>query len=234
MGAAWLLTTLAVAGVLIGLWLGESRLLSCYLAAAGGGLLFGIALFWLLPEIATLAGWLTACALTVTACGVLALLDRIFLHIGRHGGHVAITPLLIATAIHSFVDGWSVRALASQNLADVAAPLGLTLHKVPEGLALGWIARRSLRSALLGAVTGISVELVTLAGAYFEPRISQSGFAAFGGWWTASAIAVICGSFLFLGLHAVLPNRRSLGVMLVFAFTLVIVGTIGLVERSPV
>ncbi len=60
MGAAWLLTLLALAGVVTGVLMGQARKLSTYLGAAGGGLLFGIALFWLLPEIAQNSGWAIA------------------------------------------------------------------------------------------------------------------------------------------------------------------------------
>ena len=49
MTAAWLLTGLAVLGIVIGSLLGQSRMLSLHFAAAGGGLLSGISLFWLIP-----------------------------------------------------------------------------------------------------------------------------------------------------------------------------------------
>jgi hypothetical protein len=234
MEAAWLITVLAIAGVLIGLWVGQSRLLSAYLAASGGGLLFGIALFWLLPETAAVAGWWAASALTFAVCVSLILMDRSFFHLGHDLGRVAIGPLLIATAIHSFVDGWSVRALASQSVAGVVAPAGLMLHKVPEGLALGWSTRRTLSSPLIGAAAGIAVELFTLVGAYSQPRVSYAGTAAFGTWWTAFIMALISGSFLFLGFHALVPHRKNTGVMVAFVLTLALVGTIGLLRGGNV
>ena len=232
MVVAWILTLLALAGAAVGVLLGRSRLISSYLAAGAGGLLLGISLFWLVPEIAATSGWLTAAGMTAVACALLALLDHLFLHAGSASVQTAITPLLIATCIHSFVDGWSVRALQAQRLATIAAPLGLALHKIPEGLAIGWVSRRALGSPTKAALAALGVELATVVGAYVEPHANDSGFAAFGIWWTASIIAIISGSFLFLGIHSVLPYRRRMGVMLVFAATLLVVGTIGFLKSG--
>src|SRR5436305_9083053 len=165
MAIAALLTLLASTGVAIGVLLGRSRILSAHLGAAGSGLLCGIALFWLLPETAQISGWAVALALTA-GCGLaLGLLDHFLIDEGwaKHGNIVK--PLLMATAIHSFLDGWSVRATAVNALAAVAVPIGLALHKVPEGIALGWIVRRAIGSTKKALLAGLSVEFLTLAGA---------------------------------------------------------------------
>ncbi len=227
MAAAWLLTVLAWAGIAAGVLIGEPRRLSAHLAAAGGGLLFGISLFWIVPEMAERSGVLAAVLLAVAACGALALLDRILLHTGHSPRHGVLGPLLAATAIHSFVDGWSVRALGAQPLANMAVPLGLALHKVPEGLALGWITRRSVTNASRSLMACGAVEALTVIGAAVEPRVNESGSAAFGAWWTAGVLAIIAGSFLFLGLHAVLPNWKKGGVVTAFLGTLFVVGLVG-------
>jgi zinc transporter ZupT len=111
-------------------------------------------------------------------------------------------------------------------LTNVAVPVGLALHKVPEGLALGWIARRTVPSHWKAALAGSSVEILTVVGALIEPRANTAGAATFGPWWSATVLAVIAGGFLFLGLHAVLPNWRRLGVVAVFVVTLLLVGMI--------
>ncbi len=232
MTAAAILTALAIVGVSIGVVLGQSRAFSTHLAAAGGGLLFGISLFWLLPEIASASGWLPASAMTATVFLALALADRIFGHAEHASGHFALGPILTATAAHCFLDGWSVRALETIHLARITAPLGLALHKVPEGVALGWLARRNLHSPLKAGAAAVGVELITLAGAFAEPRANIPGIAIFGSWWTSTVIAIICGSFLFLGMHAVFPNRRRVSVMIVFTATLLIIATLGLVRSG--
>jgi zinc transporter ZupT len=230
--AAWLLTVLAFAGIAAGLFLGYAGSLSDQLAAAGGGLLFGISLFWIIPEIAQTSGWGPALALALVTCCALLVLDRLLLHTGHSPRHGVIGPLLAATAIHSFLDGWSVRAFSIQPLANVAVPLGLGLHKIPEGLALGWIARRSFSPAWKAAATAAAIETMTLVGALVEPRANDSGVAAFGPWWTAVVLSIIAGGFLFLGLHALLPARNRAGVVPVFITTLAAVGGIALVRAA--
>lgn len=232
MGIALLLTALAIVGIGLGVSLGQGRMLTNHVAAAGGGLLLGIALFWLTPEIAAGSGWGAAIILTLAVGLAMAIVERLLLHSERSPRHLTLAPVLVATAAHAFVDGWSVRALESLQLASVAAPLGLALHKIPEGVAIGWITQRSLKSHWKAVSVATAVELFTLLGAFVEPRASKSGLALFGHWWTAAAVAVVSGSFLFLGVHAVLPNRRAPSVMLVFAATLTVMAVIGMTRLT--
>ena len=228
MGLACLVTLLAIAGIAAGVTVGRSRALPSHMAAAGGGLLFGIALFWVMPEIAQIFGWIAAVVLPILAAAAMLLTDRTLVHAGDAGRHPVIAPLLAATAVHSFLDGWSLRALAAQPLAGVAVPVGLALHKVPEGLALGWIAHRATASIWRAGLAAGAVELCTLVGAYVEPRADLSGSIRFGPWWSAAVLGIISGSFLFLGMHAVLPSWRRPGVLLVF---LVSFGCVALVRH---
>jgi zinc transporter ZupT len=230
--AAWLLTLAAFAGIAAGLFLGNADAWSDHLTAAAGGLLFGISLFWVMPEIAETSGWLAAFALALAACCALIALDRLLIHTGHSPRQGVIAPLLVATAVHSFLDGWSVRALSIQPVANIAVPLGLALHKIPEGLALGWIARRSFSRAGKAACTAAAVEAVTLVGALVEPPANQSGLAAFGPWWNAVVLAIIAGGFLFLGLHALSRARNRAGVVPVFVTTLAAVGGVALVRPA--
>jgi zinc and cadmium transporter len=208
MSAAWLLTLLAWGGVVAGLFLGQWHRASSHLAAAGGALLFGIALFLVIPEIAGRLGWAAAFGLALAVCCVLMLLDRLLRH-GSHSAREVIGALLTATAVHSFLDGWSLRAFSVQPFASVAVPLGLALHKVPEGLALGLITRRSMSSISKALAVSAGVEGLTLIGALIEPGVNASGTAKFGNWWTAIVLAIVAGSFLFLGYHTFLENRRD-------------------------
>lgn len=226
MAVAWLLTLLALAGVLAGVRLGQSRTLSSHIAAAGGGLLFGIALFWVIPEIAEISGWMIAYLLPVLAgCGLI-MADWLLIHTRYSPKQGVVGPLLAATAVHSFLDGWSVRALSAEPLTHMEVTVGLALHKVPEGLALGWIARRASSSPLRAALAAGAVELLTLAGALVEPRANESGSVTFGAWWTTGVLAVISGSFLFLGFHALWPSWRRPSVIGAFVTSLLVVGLI--------
>ncbi|HSU57514.1 MAG TPA: hypothetical protein VLT36_25965 [Candidatus Dormibacteraeota bacterium] len=221
---AALLTLLAYAGVAMGVLLGQSRMLSAHLGAAGSGLLCGIALFWLLPETAEISGWTAALGLTAGFGVALALLDHFLIDEDWAKQESFVKPLLIATGIHSFLDGWSLLATAGNALTAVAVPIGLALHKLPEGVALGWVVRRAFRSTKKALLAGVAVESLTLAGAILEPRADQTGIERFGSWWIAAVLAVIGGSFLFLAIHTVLPERRKLGVMAIFFTTLTLVG----------
>jgi hypothetical protein len=222
--AAVALTVLALLGVLIGSFAGQSNSVSTHLAAAGGGVLSGICVFWLTPEIALTLG-LTMTALLILAFALaLVGFDRLLVHTGQSPRHGVVAPLMIATAVHSFLDGWSVSALAIRPLAGLAAPIGLGLHKLPEGLALGWINRKAMQSARNAILISASVELTTLLGAWIEPRVARSGEAAFGARWTAVVLTLVGGSFLFLGMHTVAEHRKRPGVLLVFFGGLLLTG----------
>jgi zinc transporter ZupT len=228
MAIAWCLTLLAWAGVAAGVLLGHARRFPAHLGAAGSGLLVGIALFWFLPEVAESIGPAGAAGAIASAGVVLFVLDRFLLHSGHPPRRGAIGPLLAATAVHSFLDGWSVPVLASQPLANVVGPLALALHKLPEGVALGWVTRKSSRSWGRALAAGASVEALTLAGAWFEPRVDHGGTLAFGPLWEAGVLAVIGGSFLFIGVHTLLPEWRRRGVLPLFAVVLAAAGAVAL------
>lgn len=213
---AWLITALAIAGIFGGV-LGHVRLPSAPLAAAGGGLLVGICIFWLMPEIVPITGFFRAVVLLAAVCAFLLTIDRTL-------GHRFMLPLLAATALHSFLDGWALRTLAIRPLENIAVPIGLALHKIPEGLALGWIVRKWLPNAAAAVALASAVELMTPLGSFVEPYADRNGLAMFGSFWTAIVLAIVGGSFLFLGLHAVLPERRKGNIVVIFFATFAVVG----------
>ena len=240
MAAAWLLFLLALVGIVTGALIGQSRILSARLAALGGGLLFGIGLFFVLPEIASSIGFVEASALSVMFGALFLLVNHYLTHTRispdprRSPDHALVAPLLFATTLHSFLDGWSVRALPAQNLAGLGVLIGLALHKIPEGLALGWIARRSTRSASKAILACSTVELPTLLGAWIEPKANRSGIAVFGIGSPALILSVVAGSFLFIGFHIVIPERKKQGVVLAFLASVALVGIIAWAESSGV
>lgn len=232
MAIAFVLTLLAFAGIAAGVFLGQSRTPSAHIAAAGGGLLSGIALFWLLPEMAESSGWVAALLLIAFGCAVLWVLDHTLMHHGGHSHHNGVAgPLLAAAAVHSFLDGWSVQVFSAATLARVAVPLGLALHKIPEGLALGLLTRKSISPAWKALVLAGSVEALTLVGAWVEPQANRSGMELLGVWWTEIVLGIVAGTFLYLGLHTAVPARRKQGVMPIFLLTVSLVGIAALLHR---
>src|ERR1700722_6224180 len=120
MALAVLLTVLALVGVAGGVLL--HRGISNYLAAAGGLLLFVVAFVWILPEIAAAWSWRWAIPGVAGVAVLLALADAVLIRLGHSPRHGAVAPLLVATAIHSLLDGWSIRALAVQPVPVALVP----------------------------------------------------------------------------------------------------------------
>jgi hypothetical protein len=91
-----------------------------------------------------------------------------------------------------------------------------------------------MKSTRMAVGVSVAVELVTLLGAFVEPAANRSGAAVFGHWWTAAVLAVIAGSFLFLGFHTVLPNRKNTGVVAIFFTALAATAVFGLVHGHAI
>jgi zinc and cadmium transporter len=238
-----LITLFAFAGVFAGVYLGTSRHLSPQVVAVGGGLLFGTSLFWVFPEMVGSAGWLYAILLLALGVSLLWLVDTFVFSIcpscshthDHHDCHKPplhgfAAPLLAATAIHSLLDGWSVRLLAGDSIASWAVPVGLALHKIPEGLAIGLISRKSMSSAWKAAVAALLVESFTLLGAWIEPAANRAGALRFGPFWTTSVLGLVAGSFLFLGYHTIHRGRHEFGVVRAFGLTVALVASAALLH----
>ena len=120
-------------------------------------------------------------------------------------------PLLIAASLHAALDGWSVVAAdgASNGWAGLggAFALAVAVHKIPEGIALGVIARAALESRQAALWWSITAELMTMAGAGLEialaPYLGQTLLHAL--------LAIAGGAFVYLGVHAVHGEWRRRG-----------------------
>ncbi|HEV8414442.1 MAG TPA: hypothetical protein VGQ49_12670 [Bryobacteraceae bacterium] len=222
-----LITLIAVLSAAAGVWLTSFHGLSRRLVPFGGGVLLGVALFWVLPEMAEFFTWQVAILWLAGGFLLLAAIDRFVYpvcpacsHSHQHEQcatrlHGFALPLLAAAALHSALDGWS--AAASQNAGFSMALIGaIGVHKIPEGLALGVIARASLGSRASALAWCALAQMATIAGAGFEsilaPHMSTQGLHAL--------LALAGGSFLYLGGHAVHGElRRSGNLTLVPALT---------------
>jgi zinc and cadmium transporter len=231
---ALLLTAFAMAGVVVGVLIGETRGLPPKIAAAGAGLLFGIPLFWLLPEMAQRSGWRAGVLALTLGAATLWCVDHFVYPICpscSHGHdhehcsapplHGFAAPILIATGVHSILDGWSIRFFSGDAIAGVAAQLGLALHKIPEGLAVGLITREAMSSTNLALLMCIAAESLTVVGALIEPGADHTATRHLGQLWVTGVLALVGGSFLFLGFHTVHGNRKTRGVIPTFLATLV-------------
>src|SRR5581483_3825706 len=202
---------LAVAGVLVGTRLAEVPGISRRVLAASGGILIAVSLIGVLPEAAARSGWLVAVFATAVGFAALWTVDHLFYPIcpacshhhqhNRYGDSLQgfAAPLLIAIGVHSFLDGWGL-SISQQGpeFFRLAFLLGIALHKIPEGLAVGAIAREAMRSHWTSIAACIAAEAMTLAGA----AVASSVAAHLGANWEAILLAGAAGTFMYLGYHA--------------------------------
>ena len=215
---------IGIAGACAGAYLpiahGRTRLF----VPLSGAILLAVSLFSILPEMAGESGWLRAGVLYGVGYGVLFAVNR-YVHpvcpscapthdhghcdVQLHGFSV---PLLVATSIHAFIDGWGMTVALNSGTAAtrvIAIPIAVLLHKIPEGLALGVMLRASLKHRGAAAAWGSGAELSTVAGALVALWLLP-------GTWSRDLLSVAGGTFLYLGFHAVhgvwgwglLPARR--------------------------
>jgi zinc transporter ZupT len=210
---------LAACSAAAGAYLTSSGAFSRKLVPFGGGVLMGVALFWLLPELAETLGWPAAVSWTGGGAGALWLLDRYVYpvcpacapaHDHTHCEtrlHGFAMPLLAAAALHSALDGWTVMAGQSHPTLGPALVFAIAAHKGPEGLALGVIARASLVTRFAALGWCVAAEAATLLGAGLEVA-----FAPYLGMGVLYALLALAGgSFLYLGGHAVHGELRRSG-----------------------
>lgn len=210
-----------LASAAAGIWFGGRPGASIRFVPLSGGVLVGVSLFWVLPEIAERFGWAGAAAAMAAGAGLLLAVDRFLYpvcpacsHTHDHDAcqmrlHGFAAPLVLTVWIHSFLDG--VGVAAAQATADgvmgQAVFWGMALHKVPEGLAIGVMLRASVRSWAAALAWSVAAQAPMVAGGLMEAWLAP-GLGAPG---TVLLLALAGGSFLFLGAHAVHAEFRSSG-----------------------
>lgn len=215
------LFVLTMLGAFAGIRMAETPAISRRVLPFSGGLLVGIALFWILPEIAGRDRWPGACAGLIAGFALLWLIDHYVYpvcptcsHTHHHEDcheslHGFATPLLIAASLHSFFDGWSLGVSQQKGYEGlkIAFLVGIGVHKLPEGLALGAIFAAALGKewrALLGV--GAAQSMMFLGGALsllLADRLATSVTMAF--------LSVAAGAFVYLGYHAVDSEYQQRG-----------------------
>jgi zinc transporter ZupT len=226
-----LATAAGIAGAALGLFLTGLRRRARVVVPLSAGVLLGVALFGLIPELASELGWAVSLPLFVAGYGLLLLTDRYVYpvcptcsHDHDHNAcstelHGFAGPLIVAMAVHSFLDGWSIATvqLAVPLGLRVAVPLAIVLHKVPEGIALGGILRAAMPSRGAALAWCVLAEGSTLAGGALGlamgPRLGTR--------WITYPLGLTAGWLLYLGYHAIHEEwkRRGAGPAFVSALT---------------
>lgn len=214
-----LITVVAVLSAAAGVWITSIHAISRRLVPFSGGLLMGVALFWLLPEMAEALTWPGAIAWTVAGFAALALIDRFVYpvcpacsHSHKHDEcetrlHGFAVPLLVAAAVHSLLDGWIAASARDAVSLAPAVIVAIGFHKAPEGMALGVITRASLSSRAAALAWCVAAQSATLAGAALQSNLAPH--LATGS--LQKLLALAAGSFLYLGGHAVHGELRRSG-----------------------
>jgi zinc transporter ZupT len=214
-----LATVVAIVSAAAGVWLLGHARHTRVLIPLSGGLLIGVAAFGLMPELVVDIGWLRGVLLVAFGYALLKSLDRFAFsvcpscaHDHSHEScheplHGFAWPLLIATAIHAFVDGWGLVTVQTGLHTPGSGMIfgaALFLHKIPEGLALGTMLRASVDREVTALALCAAVEFATVVG-------GATGYWLTPAAWVSYPLAIAGGTFLFLGVHAVDGAWKSRG-----------------------
>jgi len=212
---------IGVAGVFVGLWLTTAGRRTRLVVPFSAGVLLGVVLFGLLPNLVQESGWPVTAFFFALGYGLLFLINRYLApvcptcsHNHDHRAcetvlHGFAAPLIGASMLHSFFDGWSVvtAELAAHRGIPLAVALAVGLHKIPEGIALGAMVRASVRSRVTALVWGVSCEAVTLLGGILGLAIAPARGAP----WIAYPLGLAAGWLFYLGAHAVHEEWKRRG-----------------------
>jgi zinc transporter ZupT len=185
------------------------------------GVLLGVVLFGLAPELVVELGWTVSVMLFGAGYGLLLLLNRYAYPVcptcSHDHDHIACAtelhgfagPLIAAAALHSFLDGWSIASVQLHVPLGlrVAVPVAVALHKVPEGIALGGILRASVKSRGAAMAWCTLVEGATLVGGVVGLAMAPH----LGTQWITYPLGIAAGWLCYLGYHAVHEEWRRRG-----------------------
>jgi zinc transporter ZupT len=220
-----LATFVGLLGAVLGIWLTGLRQQARAVVPFSAGVLLGVALFGLVPELASEIGWRVTMLLFAMGYGALLLVNRFVYpvcptcaHDHDHNAcstelHGFAAPLIVAATVHSFMDGWSVATvqlgvqLAVPLGLRVAVPLAVALHKLPEGIALGGILRASVGSRKLALGWAVLAEGSTLAGGVLGLVMGPH----LGSEWITYPMGIAAGWLCYLGYHAVHEEWKRRG-----------------------
>jgi zinc transporter ZupT len=237
-----LATAVGIGGAALGIWLTGMRERARVVVPFSAGVLLGVALFGLLPELAGEIGWPISLALFAAGYGALLLVNRFVYRVcptcAHDHDHNACTtelhgfaaPLIAAAALHAFLDGWSIATvqLSVPLGLRVAVPLAVALHKIPEGIALGGILRVSVRSRSSAFAWAVLAEGATLAGG----ALGLSMGPHLGSEWITYPLGIAAGWLFYLGYHAVHEEVRRRGARAAFVSSLSGVAGAAVVQRG--
>lgn len=210
-----------MAGAALGLKLTGVHRRARLVVPFAAGVLLGVPVFGLVPELSVEIGWASTLVLFAAGYGVLMLINRFAYpvcptcaHDHDHKAcatelHGFAAPLIAAAALHSFLDGWGVATaqLAVPLGLRVAVPLAVALHKLPEGIALGGILRAAVPKRTNAFALCVLAEGTTLIGGLVGLGIGPY----LGTRWIMYPLGITAGWLFYLGYHAVHEEWKRRG-----------------------
>jgi zinc transporter ZupT len=206
------------------------------------GVLLGVAVFGLVPELAGEIGWLVSTLLFAGGYAALLLVNRYVYRVcptcAHDHDHAACStalhgfaaPLIAAAALHSFLDGWSIATVqfAAPLGLRVAVPVAIALHKLPEGIALGGILRASMGARSTALLWAIVAEGATLVGGASALLMGPG----LGSAWITYPLGFAAGWIFYLGYHAVHEEWKRRGARTAFVSALGGVAGAAVIQRG--
>lgn len=233
---------IGIAGAALGLWLTGLRRRVQMMVPFSAGVLLGVALFGLLPELAGEAGWFASGLLFAAGYGLLIAINRFAYPVcptcAHDHDHTSCTselhgfagPLIAASALHAFLDGWSIATVQSAAPLGlrVAVPLAVLLHKLPEGIALGGILRASMGSRAGAMAWCALAEGATLLGGALGLVMAPH----LGTQWIMYPLGVTAGWLFYLGHHAIHEEWKRRGAVPAFVSALIGMAGAAAIQRG--
>ncbi len=233
----------ATLGAFIAVRIGVSHRHLCALISFAAGTLLATTFIHIVPEAIGVLSLTALAAAILSGYGVFFLLSRYVFHVcpacaaSHFDEHTAsefqsIALLLaIALGIHSGMDGLAI-AVGHElgRKADLSIFITITIHKLPEGLALCALFLKAGYSRTKSLLFTLGLESSTLVGWILGTLLLTGVEQSKWFYWT---MAHIGGGFVYLAFHAVLNESREHSPRFILSFFLAGVALISLTRWIP-
>jgi zinc transporter ZupT len=202
-------------GTLGGIYLMRLPRVSRTILPVSGGVMLGIALFWIMPDMTETSGLAITIGSAFTWLVMLFVIDRHVFPIcpccshNKCGPrHASLAPLLIAILTHNGFDGWTAAVsggFAKHTAAGLAT--GILAHKLPEAVVFGMMLRTAAATKERALAAALLTSLGVALGGVVRPLVAELNIQGP----LVLSLALACASFLFVGTHTFLRHRQEVG-----------------------
>lgn len=233
----------AAFGALLTLAISVSHRQLCALISLAAGTLFATTFLHIIPEASRVLPFLSIFLALASGYLVFFAISRFLFHIcpacaashfdeqtARSFKNIAFL-LVLALGFHCVMDGIGiVLGEGLEKKADWSIFMAVTVHKLPEGLALCALMIRGGFKKIEAFLTTITIEMLTLLG-WGVGELTLKGAA--GGPWFYLLLAHVGGGFVYLALHALLNESEEHSPRYILFFFFVGIAVISLTNWFP-